>query len=86
MNLSHLPLSEFQSQSGKQPPGTGSHGICKDFQSQSSKQSSTSYHIACAWCLVEQGEPLGSGSHGICEAHAEQIIQQYRARRRARNQ
>lgn len=42
--------------------------------------------INCAWCLVEQGQPLGTGSHGICNTHAEQIIQQSRARRALKSQ
>jgi hypothetical protein len=41
-----------------------------------------SFPLSCAWCLVEQSLPLGSGSHGICSAHAEQLRQQAKARRK----
>lgn len=40
--------------------------------------------VACAWCMVEAGVPLGNGSHSICQRHAEQVVEQARIRKMAR--
>ena len=36
----------------------------------------------CAWCLCEQGIEMGEGSHGICSRHADELLLQYKERRR----